>query len=149
MQVDEGGLKLIVEEGRSVQGSSIRLSWLSTDPADRQPDAAHAYVTSDTFASYEFNPPAPRLNLTPPDDGDPPVPGITFEICLKTLLECLNIYGNAMPLGGGNPNDYERRYENPNPNFRRRNDEERGEKADKITAMRMHYAGVGEPLVIL
>ena len=54
-----------------------------------------------------------------------------------------------MPLGGDRSDNYNRPNDNPNSNFRRRNDEERGEKEGKVTAMRMTYGGVGEPLILL
>lgn len=57
-----------------------------------------------------------------------------FGISLTTLLECLNIFGNA---GGGlGPGGY---------------GQDEGAKADGggTTSLEMRYAGEGEPLIIL
>lgn len=101
---------------------------------------ANAYLKFSTFSSYTFNPP-PQASPTPShqDDNsfDPPPPDeprCRFGVSLTTLLECLNIFGNA---GGG-----------LGTNTFGADDGTKGDRGG-TTSLEMRYAGEGEPLIIL
>ncbi|KPV72745.1 uncharacterized protein RHOBADRAFT_55438 [Rhodotorula graminis WP1] len=173
------GLVVTVEEGRSLQ--------------------AHAYISRDAFSTYDFflspdNPaayvdaPAPRSSASPgpfspsqPPSSPPPAAGGGAPYCqltvsLSTVLECLNIFGNA----GGSANPFKREGERPaggdgggddegaagggwrGRRGRGRRGSEDGEEGGrygrrggaaqddgKTTSLRVSYAGQGEPLVML
>ncbi|ORY37884.1 Rad1/Rec1/Rad17 [Leucosporidium creatinivorum] len=125
MEIRDHGIKITVEEGRSIQ--------------------AAAYLTSNSFASYSFTLEAPaRASPTPSTDSqdmEDDAPHCIFGISLSTVLECLNIFGNATASGGGGGKEWPRRM----------SDQAELEKKDdgKVTSMRMSYSGEGEPLVLL
>ncbi len=101
--------------------------------------AANAYLKRQTFSEYKYNPP-PQSTPVPTqdddDDGFDPPPGeprCMFGISLITLLECLNIFGNA---GGGlGPGGY--------------GPDEGAKDGGGTTSLEMKYAGEGEPLIVL
>lgn len=80
-------------------------------------------------------------------------PFCIFGISLSTVLECLNIFGNATAAGGGGTKDWPGK--GGESSFRRggrrTSDQAELEKKDdgKVTSMRMSYSGAGEPLVLL
>lgn len=100
------------------------------------PLPANAYLKKSTFATYIFTPP-PTPSYE--DDDDEPdeldAPRCRFGLSLSTLLECLNIFGNA---GGGAGASGKAGYE------------EEGGKPDAggTTSLELKYSGEGEPLVI-
>lgn len=109
---------------------------------------ANAYLTASIFENYTFNVPQPERpdpNATPESTPEPEpideVKPVTFEISLSTLLECLNIFGNA---GGVSASSFTEK----KSSFRK-NHEEREVSHGSATAMRMSYAGIGEPLILL
>ncbi|GAA5957389.1 hypothetical protein JCM8115_006975 [Rhodotorula mucilaginosa] len=97
LKIDEAGIRVTVEEGRSLQ--------------------AHAYVAANAFSSYTFHlaaddpaayVDAPRGHTDSPGSspaaavavGEEAAEGLTSPYCqmsvsLSTILECLNIFGNA------------------------------------------------------
>ncbi|TNY21469.1 Rad1/Rec1/Rad17 [Rhodotorula diobovata] len=161
------GLVVTVEEGRSLQ--------------------AHAYISRDAFSSYAFSlspsdpaayvdAPAPRSSPSASPSPHPPTPPpyCQLTLSLSTVLECLNIFGNAGAGGGANPfkreggREGEGEDEAPGGSGggwrgggrRRRSDEgedggRRGarksaaQEEGKTTSLRVSYAGQGEPLVML
>ncbi|BGP52426.1 checkpoint clamp complex protein Rad1 [Rhodotorula kratochvilovae] len=176
LKISEEGLVVTVEEGRSMQ--------------------AHAYIARDAFSSYAFslsasNPaayidaPAARASSASPalsspsarsrSPSPPPQPlHSQMTVSLSTILECLNIFGNAgggagagNPFkrdGGGGGGDREedegaaggggwrgrrRRMgsDDDEPRFARRGAQAGDE--GKMTSLRMSYAGHGDPLVLL
>ncbi|KDE06276.1 hypothetical protein MVLG_03435 [Microbotryum lychnidis-dioicae p1A1 Lamole] len=108
VEMRQAGIKFTVELGRSVQ--------------------ANAYLQAEAFDSYQFslNPPGPSATLNrrdeqlnaPSSDSDDPfqveladedingdnAPFVAFGVSISTILECLNIFGNAgsgaSPSGG-------------------------------------------------
>ncbi|GAA5993436.1 hypothetical protein JCM10908_002189 [Rhodotorula pacifica] len=94
-KIDEAGIRVTVEEGRSLQ--------------------AHAYVAANAFSSYTFqleadNPAAyvdaprnqsdspassPAAANVPADEDAMTSPYCQMSVSLSTILECLNIFGNA------------------------------------------------------
>ncbi|GAA5970331.1 hypothetical protein JCM11641_001666 [Rhodosporidiobolus odoratus] len=150
VKMDALGLRFTVEEGRGLQ--------------------AHAYVNASAFSSYSFSlSPDDKSAMIEPDSGasppgspsSSPAPDKTFcqvSISLRTLLECLNIFGNAGLLGGaGNPFKRERREEGSDEDEssgrnRRRMGRDAAEVEDHTkerTSLRISYKGMGEPLILL
>jgi cell cycle checkpoint protein len=71
---------------------------------------------------------------------------IVFEIDLTTLLQCLNIFGNAgtaVPSKSGQTREEYYDSETPHMRFKSK------PKEDRATALRMTYAGSGYPLVLV
>ncbi|GAA5876398.1 hypothetical protein JCM3774_005320 [Rhodotorula dairenensis] len=179
LKIDEAGIRVTVEEGRSLQ--------------------AHAYVAANAFSSYTFqlapNDPAAYVDA-PQGDPDSPAsspaadlqtddqaltsPYCQMSVSLSTILECLNIFGNAGAAtanafkreGGGGYDSDGGGDDDGGGGFRWRgkrrrqgadgDDEDEGygrygrrsgknETADegKTTSLRLSYAGHGEPLVML
>lgn len=87
----------------------------------------------------------------------------SFEISLKALMDCLNVFGNAAPLQTANPwigkrnslrRDDDNNDDDDDEGRRRVGRERRGAHAgsgdaNKVTAARFSYAGVGYPLLVL
>ncbi|GAA5847550.1 hypothetical protein JCM9279_005290 [Rhodotorula babjevae] len=173
------GLVVTVEEGRSLQ--------------------AHAYIARDAFSTYDFflsaedpaayvDAPAPRSSASPgpsspsqPRSSPPPAPAAggapycQLTVSLSTMLECLNIFGNA----GGSGHPFKREGERPpggdggedegaggggwrGRRGRGRRGSEDGDQGGrygrrggtaqedgKTTSLRVSYVGQGEPLVML
>ena len=99
---------------------------------------ANAYLKKETFTDWKFNPPPPSR---PPsrdqdvelDEMDEVMARCKFGVSLSSLLECLNIFGNA---GGGLGTGAS----------------DQASKADSgggTTSLDMKYQGQGEPLIIL
>ncbi|EGU11767.1 Proteophosphoglycan ppg4 [Rhodotorula toruloides ATCC 204091] len=163
LKIDQAGLRVTVEEGRSLQ--------------------AHAYIAASAFSSYAFeldadNPAAytdvpptsssrddsPFASSPAPEASGPPYCQMT--VSLSTMIECLNIFGNA---GGASTSAFKREFDDEDEDGgsgwkgkRRRMDSEdvdderrggqrRGAGTDdgKTTSLRLSYAGRGEPLVML
>lgn len=80
-------------------------------------------------------------------------PFCIFGISLSTVLECLNIFGNATAAGGSGAKDWPGKRDESSfrRGGRRTSDHAELEKKDdgKVTSMRMSYSGEGEPLVLL
>ncbi|BGP21082.1 checkpoint clamp complex protein Rad1 [Rhodosporidiobolus nylandii] len=154
VRFDKRGLRVTVEEGRGIQ--------------------AHAYINSTAFASYKFqvdrDDPAARLDDPPGSPGSSPVPEATEDepdlhcltsVSLSTMLECLNIFGNAGGSGSsGNPFKRERESsvdggeDGPGGRGRRRKQGAAREEAEEPigkerTSLRISYKASGEPLVML
>lgn len=116
---------------------------------------ALAYLPSGIFQTYTYNAPPPDSSATetPSQQGEEPDSSTCIEINLETLLQCLDIFGNA-----GVPNESKFK-KKKNYNRDRDEDEEDElddryskapvEKSGKATAMQMSYAGQGHPLVVL
>ncbi|KAK4053338.1 checkpoint clamp complex protein Rad1 [Microbotryomycetes sp. JL221] len=169
MEIRKHGIKITVEEGQSLQ--------------------ANAYITASSFAFYMFE--KPKLDSSSNDvhvrhntndidnddaddnDSDQERDNVVneqdlyccFGISLNTVLECLNIFGNAGSTGltrewssnkdeltdmrehqgGGGGGGGGGRY------GRSRDNRFETEKRDdgNVTSLRMTYAGEGEPLVLL
>ncbi|KAM0787227.1 hypothetical protein ACM66B_006465 [Microbotryomycetes sp. NB124-2] len=150
MEIRQHGIKMTVEEGRSLQ--------------------ANAYITAASFSSFKFE--IPKDNQTRREDDseeleedeeeDDGSPYAGFGISLNTILECLNIFGNAGPTGltkewstshedgeregrgggGGRERFARSRADGSAYQTEKRDD-------GKVTSLRMTYAGEGEPLVLL
>ncbi|GAA5935409.1 Rad17p [Sporobolomyces koalae] len=175
LKIDEIGLRMIVEEGRSIQ--------------------AHAFMSKTCFKTYNFDlprdSPSAYFDQTPPPDAhdvdsesptphsqDPNdeqtprgPPHCEMTISLATMLECLNIFGNA---GVTSSNPFKKEFGSDEAGDggdggRRRGwrgdgaDEDiegrggaRGKRGsresggeEKQTSLRLSYAGIGEPLIML
>ncbi|GAA5821102.1 hypothetical protein JCM3770_005518 [Rhodotorula araucariae] len=100
LKISHEGLVVTVEEGRSLQ--------------------AHAYIARDAFSTYAFHldpdnpaayidPPATATALSSPEpEPEPPQPvHCQMTVSLATILECLNIFGNA-GAGPGASNPFKR-----------------------------------------
>lgn len=127
------GLKVIVEEARSLLGI--------------------AYIYPGIFDEYVY---------TPPDAAEPDL-AAAFEVPLTTLLECLNIFGSAGPGGAPNSTAHKkwRRAEDDDGaedgeggggggrRTGRGIEHFLGGTGDKRTGMRLSFSGEGYPLVLL
>ncbi|GAA5920386.1 hypothetical protein JCM1841_003367 [Sporobolomyces salmonicolor] len=172
VRIDAEGIRMTVEEGRSIQ--------------------AHAYITRACFTAYTFilsadspsacfsplpSPPSPSSSSSSSSSSPPPppeprgAPYCQLTVSLSTMLECLNIFGNAGTAGGGNgfqtDQDGGERHGGGEGGWKRRrgrgsgDDEEgrgraggrgrdqAGADEGKQTSLRLSYAGIGEPLVML
>ncbi|CEQ40850.1 SPOSA6832_02507 [Sporobolomyces salmonicolor] len=172
VRIDAEGIRMTVEEGRSIQ--------------------AHAYITRACFTAYTFilsadspsacfsplpSPPSPSSSSSSSSSSPPPppeprgAPYCQLTVSLSTMLECLNIFGNAGTAGGGNgfqtDQDGGERHGGGEGGWKRRrgrgsgDDEEGrgraggrgrdqgGADEGKQTSLRLSYAGIGEPLVML
>ncbi|GAA5911344.1 hypothetical protein JCM5296_007331 [Sporobolomyces johnsonii] len=160
VRIDAEGIRVTVEEGRSIQ--------------------AHAYITRACFTTYTFvlsadSPsacfsPAPSPSSSPSSSSSPEPRGTPYcqlTLSLSTMLECLNIFGNAGTASGANAfkkdHDGGHGEGGDEGGWKRRggrrsgeDDERRGRGggrggADegKQTSLRLTYAGIGEPLVML
>ena len=112
--------------------------------------SASAYLTAASFASYSFTlDPPPRASPALDDEeAEEDSAYCVFGISLSTVLECLNIFGNATPAGGGK--EWMGKGEREGGRGGRRGGEDIEKKDDgKVTSMRMSYSGEGEPLVLL
>lgn len=148
MEIRAHGIKITVEEGRSIQGLPF-IAELSGHSLTH-PSTASAYLTAASFASYTFSlaPPSPPPSPGSDDDDEDPSPYCVFGISLSTVLECLNIFGNATPTGGGK--EWSGGGEKKGGRRSGRGEEEIEKKDDgKITSLRMSYSGEGHPLVLL
>lgn len=145
------GIKVTVEEGRSIQGPpapshhSLHRTAHSRSRADcrRSHRTANAYLKKSTFDEYTFTPPlfstpTPTQDDGYEDDGGPP--RCRFGINLATLLECLNIFGNAG--GGSGASSGEK------GSGGRERDEDKAGEGGGTTSLVMSYGGEGEPLVL-
>ncbi|GAA5858210.1 hypothetical protein JCM8547_005692 [Rhodosporidiobolus lusitaniae] len=168
VKIDSQGLRFTVEEGRGLQ--------------------AHAYMTSDSFSSYQLSlsPSDPAAISDEPPRSRSPSPSADDDeqgqerrnealychtsISLSTLLECLNIFGNAGLVaapsssssrfkrdrsvredtfaddGGGYGGGGRRRQGGGGDHYPQ--EEERAGPKEK-TSLRISYKGLGEPLVLL
>lgn len=153
MEIRSHGIKITAEEGRSIQGApSSPKDAVPRSRLTKQP-AASAYLTSASFSSYSFTKEAPaRASPTPSNDSqdmEDEAPYCVFGVSLSTILECLNIFGNAGSSGGGKEWGG-KGGEESGGRGRRRDEAELESKDDgKVTSLRMTYAGDGEPLVLL
>ncbi|GAA5833511.1 hypothetical protein JCM11251_003515 [Rhodosporidiobolus azoricus] len=166
LKIDSKGLRFTVEEGRGLQ--------------------AHAYINSTSFSSYNFSlspsdpaavtdeagPSPPASPSSSPAPEDPPATIYCHtSISLSTMLECLNIFGNAGATGalggggGGGSRDRARREStfidgDDESGYgyggRRRQGRNREEDAEmevvhnkEKTSVRISYKALGEPLVLL
>ena len=121
LKIDEAGVRVTVEEGRSLQGESFAST--QSERATRTQAlelfrtlsyTAHAYVAANAFSSYAFQlaaddpaayVDAPRGHTDSPGSSpavapEPEAEALTSPYCqmsvsLSTILECLNIFGNA------------------------------------------------------
>ncbi|KAI0320312.1 Rad1/Rec1/Rad17 [Amylostereum chailletii] len=126
---------------------------------------ATAYVFADIFDEYTYTAaPAPRSHSQSSPSPTPPPNSqadstTALEIPLNTLIECLNIFGNAGQgsAGGGTKGK----------KWKRQGEDEEGDEddrraggngkidqyfsggGDKRTGMRMSYAGDGHPLTLI
>ncbi|BGP58653.1 checkpoint clamp complex protein Rad1 [Rhodotorula sphaerocarpa] len=178
LKIDEAGIRVTVEEGRSLQ--------------------AHAYVSANAFSSYSFHlaPDDPAAYVDAPEPADSPGPSsppagaspqdlptnpyCQMSVSLSTILECLNIFGNAGGSGmlpfkreadgddsdaaeggrGGGANRWKGKRKRQGGD---EDDEDEGRRGrfpsrrahtaraedGRTTSLRMSYAGHGEPLVML
>ncbi|GJN94659.1 hypothetical protein Rhopal_007742-T1 [Rhodotorula paludigena] len=142
----------------------------------------HAYIAASAFSSYQFEldpedpaayvdgrpePSDPSSSASPPSSPVPTsAPYCQMTVSLATILECLNIFGNA----GGSSNPFKREgdgedeegggcggrwrggkrrrmgseeYEEPRGGGRLAHEE------GKTTSLRLSFAGEGQPLVLL
>ncbi|GAA6030484.1 hypothetical protein JCM8097_006170 [Rhodosporidiobolus ruineniae] len=162
LKIDKIGLRFTVEEGRGLQ--------------------AHAYINASAFSSYAFalspTDDAARFDDPPPaspasSPGSSPAPAepdpdkvyAQTLISLSTLLECLNIFGNAggaglaSSSGGGRFRREGTAYDDEDGyggGGRRRRQGREGEDereeappSKERTSLRISYKGLGEPLVLL
>lgn len=156
VDIQAHGIKITVEEGRSIQGQQPHFARSRAHRLTPSLGAtANAYLQANTFASYVFTPlPTPRLP-TPEDEEEEEeetVPHESFGISLSTLLECLNIFGNATGAGGtgwkgGEGGAGGARKKGEWGEGRER--EWSGTDEGKMTSLRLSYGGEGEPLVLL
>lgn len=198
LKIDDVGLRMIVEEGRSIQGehtSQPHLLIPRRSPVERFALPAEAFMHKGCFATYHFNlspdSPSAYFEVTPDpnahdveseSDRSTPTPAdqeagedgtgrgkprgpphCEMSISLATMLECLNIFGNAgvtsaNPFKRDGPDD-----DGPGGSRKRRrgdgDDDDgggrrwggRGETSadEKQTSLRLSYRGVGYPLVML
>lgn len=125
---------------------------------------ANAYLHFSSFKSYTYDPPLPSEESQAQidqlaDEGEEEDERISaFQINLSTMMECLNIFGNA---GSNGSNSFSSSNassggrgggeEGSSNRFRRNErDEELGGTADgKVTSLRMSYSGYGTPLILL
>ncbi|KAJ6546926.1 Rad1/Rec1/Rad17 [Mycena capillaripes] len=150
--ITKTGFVVVVEEARTLLGT--------------------AWIFADVFDEYTYNsesPAAPQESQnSDPEEED----NSAFEIPLNTLIECLNIFGTAGPIGfaagaggatgkykkwkrAGDDSDHEG--DDDNADGRRNStgtgakgiDHYFGNASDKGTGMRMTYAGSGFPLTLL
>lgn len=81
-------------------------------------------------------------------------PEISFEVDLAIIIECLNIFGSSAPISASR-SDWKGRGksrengEEEDAERREREVQYQRRDKDKRTAMRLSYAGVGHPLVLL
>ncbi|GAA5887034.1 hypothetical protein JCM6882_009426 [Rhodosporidiobolus microsporus] len=166
LKVDAKGLRFTVEEGRGLQ--------------------AHAYINSTSFSTYNFSlAPTDPAAVTDDAGASPPAspsssPGAEdppanlychTSISLATMLECLNIFGNAGVssgaaggAGGGGKCDRGRRestfaegeeegygYGGRRRQVGRGGEDEEAEvmQPKEKTSLRISYKALGEPLVLL
>lgn len=154
VEIQEKGIKFVVEEDQSVQGQSLPRPLLPSLAHPNGDQTAHAYLAASTFTSWEFT--SPDDEATPSvtadeDDEEERHPSIKFSISLAVLLECLNIFGNATLGSGGSAWNHAKNAEQTST-FRRAAKEdpnEVGGASSKSTSLRLSYAGSGEPLVLL
>ncbi|SCV67375.1 BQ2448_6021 [Microbotryum intermedium] len=95
VEIRQAGIKFTVEQGRSVQANaylqaeafdSYQFSLLPPNPSPRNQPAGRAPSSDDPF------------NVKPTegdDDDDDNAPFVNFGVSIATMLECLNIFGNA------------------------------------------------------
>ncbi|KAK4700081.1 cell cycle checkpoint protein, partial [Phenoliferia sp. Uapishka_3] len=93
----EYGLKFTVEEGRSIQGYCPYSRYPQRWPPNPPPSTANAYLQATTFTTWTCTPPPPDSQ----EQEEENLPHCSFGISLSTMLECLNIFGNAS--GGSGP----------------------------------------------
>ncbi|GAA5898009.1 uncharacterized protein JCM6883_000891 [Sporobolomyces salmoneus] len=183
LKIDSVGLRMIVEEGRSIQ--------------------AEAFMQKSCFATYSFNLPLdspsaffdetpppdardvdseseqstqPRQNSDSDDEDDNGEgrrgrrererergpPHCEMTVSLSTMLEVLNIFGNAGTQGtSSNPFKRDHGGEDRDETGggdrgrKRRRDEEEGTRGgggggeEKQTSLKLTYKGVGEPLIMM
>ncbi|KAM0747330.1 Rad1-domain-containing protein [Meredithblackwellia eburnea MCA 4105] len=133
VDIQAHGIKITVEEGRSIQ--------------------ANAYLSSDSFSSYSFTLEDPVTSSSQDDDSDAgDAAHCSFGISLSTVLECLNIFGNAY--SGSLTSSWKDGDGRRSEAAERERDREREQRSiakedGKITSLRMSYAGDGEPLVLI
>ncbi|KAL1698803.1 Rad1/Rec1/Rad17 [Schizophyllum commune] len=128
--ISPDGLKVIVEEARSILGV--------------------AYIWSGIFDEFTY---------TAPDPEDPDT-GAAFEVPLSTVLECLNIFGSAGPGAASSSAAHKkwRRAEDEEEGDGEGEGRRRGGKGiehyigasgDNRTGMRLSFLGEGHPMVLL
>ncbi|KAL1744267.1 Rad1/Rec1/Rad17, partial [Schizophyllum fasciatum] len=125
--ISQDGLKIIVEEARSILGV--------------------AYIWPGVFDEYAY---------TPPDPNDPDT-GAAVEIPLATLLECLNIFGSAGPGGAPSGTAHKKWFraedgsgeEDGGPRGGRGIEHYLGGASEKRTGLRLSFMGEGHPMVLL
>ncbi|GAA5836231.1 hypothetical protein JCM5353_002650 [Sporobolomyces roseus] len=177
LKIDSIGLRMIVEEGRSIQAHAfISSSCFSTysfsldpqDPSAFYDETPHSqsHDVDESSPSQEESSPAPE-----PRGGGPPHCEMT--VSLSTMLECLNIFGNA---GVGSSNPFKRDYDGDSEKrIRGRGGDEEEENEgrgggggggggrrwgrdkekgagggeEKQTSLKLSYKGLGEPVVLL
>ncbi|GAA5861601.1 hypothetical protein JCM1840_005201 [Sporobolomyces johnsonii] len=162
VRIDAEGIRMTVEEGRSIQ--------------------AHAYITRACFTTYTFvlsadsssacfspapSPPSPRSSSSSASPEPQGTPYCQLTVSLSTMLECLNIFGNAGTASGANA--FKKDYDGGDGEggdeggWKRRRGRRSGEDDEgrgrgggrggadegKQTSLRLTYAGIGEPLVML
>ncbi|KAI0792803.1 Rad1-domain-containing protein [Abortiporus biennis] len=147
IELDSSGFVVTVEEARSFIG--------------------RAYVFSTVFDAYSFIPPQIDPNPESDDDEDPEEAEYqrnrekSFEFQLTTLIDCLNVFGNATSFPTGGPT---KRRVKGWKNLEDEQDDDDGEdgverKLDKFLAstkgakgvagMRIGYIGPGHPLSLM
>ncbi|GAA6005884.1 hypothetical protein JCM11491_004049 [Sporobolomyces phaffii] len=197
LKIDDIGIRVVVEEGRSIQAHAFMaktcFSTYSFTLSRSSPSPYYAATppadVRDVESESEQTPPPPRTPSPPASDADGEedddvgggedgtrrrrrrrgqVPHCEMTISLSTMLECLNIFGNA---GVVSTNPFKRDHEGDNledgGRKRGRRDEgdedegrdgrrgKRGRESgglaaeEKQTSLRLSYKGIGEPLVML
>ncbi|GAA6009870.1 hypothetical protein JCM10207_002140 [Rhodosporidiobolus poonsookiae] len=159
LKMGHDGLRFTVEEGRGLQ--------------------AHAYISAPSFSTYAFSlsPTDPAaLSHSPSSPSSSPTPGLDADaegqgdqpfcqtsVSLATLLECLNIFGNAGSSGAGAGNPFKREREGTGfgddeagsefGGRRKRQgggrEEEDADAGREKTSLRLSYQALGEPVVLL
>ncbi|GAA5947727.1 hypothetical protein JCM3765_001054 [Sporobolomyces pararoseus] len=187
LKIDDIGLRIIVEEGRSIQAEAFlsKASFssyhfeLSLDspsaffeetPPPPPPNDARDLESSQESQEEEEEESTPEPTNDSEEDGrrrrkrrrknnnrERGPPHCEIVISLSSMLECLNIFGNAGVNNNSNPfrrddHQYEDKDDDrggDNNRRARRVGGGGGTSEDKQTSLKLSYKGIGEPLIML
>jgi cell cycle checkpoint protein len=150
-----------VEESKTITGNSIRWSveWRLPNPWFCH--LAAAWIFSDIFDEYVYNPENPSNDDVMQSTQDERTESTSFEMPLNTVIECLNIFGTAASSGGGGSGGKKGWKRQGEDSDNESGDENgirpRGNRieplnphaSEKHTGMRLTYVGAGHPLTLL